>query len=130
MSREFISLKEVFGPTGNVRLQLMNESDEEGYEEFHTLRWEILTATGWLTKVSVSDDQFQGAHQYHRWVTDLHSIRSETGLAVIMVAESNLSPDALFIDYLYSWRLWNIVENSEVVRLKDCQTNSDLLVYQ
>jgi len=130
MYREFISLKEVFGPSGGNRLRLLHESDMEGYEEFHSLSLEKLTVTGWKTEVRLTDEQFQGSYKYHRWIVDLHSFRPESGLAVILVAEASRNLGAYSIDYHYSWRLWDIVKNTEIARLKDCQTPNDSIVYQ
>ena len=130
MNREFISLKEIFGPSGSDRLRLLHESSEDGYDEFHTLSWDSLTVTGWQSKAKLTAEEFQGSHLYDRWIADLHSLQPENGLAVILVAEENRKSDSSSIEYIYSWRLWNIVENSEVVRLKDCRTSCEQLVYQ
>jgi hypothetical protein len=130
MNHEFISLKEIYGPSGSDRLRLLHESDEEGSDEFYTLSWDSLTLKGWQTKVRLTGEQFQGSHDTQRWIADLHSIQPENGLAVILVAEDNHQLSSSSDGYIYSWRIWDIVENSEVVRLKDCHTPSEPLVYQ
>ncbi len=130
MNREFISLKEIFGPSGSDRLRLLHESDEDGYDEFYTLFWDSLTLGGWQTKVRLTGENFQGGDVCQRWIADLHSMQPENGLAVILVAESNLKSSSPSLDYNYSWRLWDIVENIEVARLKDCYTPCEKLVYQ
>jgi hypothetical protein len=130
MNREFISLKEIFGPSGSDRLRLLHESDEDGCDEFYTLFWDSLTLAGWQTKVRLTGENFQGENLSKRWIADLHSIQPENGLAVILVAESNLKSSSPSLDYLYSWRLWDIIENAEVARLKDCYTPCEQLVYQ
>jgi hypothetical protein len=130
MNREFISLKEIFVPSGSDRLRLLHESDEDGYDEFYTLYWDSLTISGWQTKVRLTDDEFQGSHISHRRIIDLHSIQPKNGLAVILVAEAKLKSSSEPLNYLYSWRLWDIVGNFEVARLKDCYTPSEQLVYQ
>jgi hypothetical protein len=130
MNREFISLKEIFGPSGGDRLRLLHETDEESHDEFYTLSWDTLTVKGWQTKVKLTNDQFQGSHLFDRWIADLHSLQPENGFAVILVAEGNRKPDSPSIEYQYSWRIWDIVENAEVARLKDCKTPCDTLVYQ
>jgi hypothetical protein len=130
MIREFISLKEIFGPSESDRLRLLFESDEDGFDEFRTLFWDTLSVTGWQTKARLTGEQFQGSYPFQRWIADLHSIQPENGLAVILVAEGNRKPSSPTLDYIYSWRLWDIVENSEVARLIDCQTPCERLVYQ
>lgn len=130
MNREFISLKEIFGPSGSDRLRLLHESDEDGFDEFYTLFWDSLTLTGWQTKAQLTGDRFQGDSLSQRWIADLHSIKPENGLAVILVAESNPKASSSSLDCMYSWRLWDIVENAEVARLKDCYTPCEQLVYQ
>jgi len=130
MNHEFISLKEIYGPSGSDRLRLLHESDEEGSDEFYTLSWDSLTMKGWQTKVRLTGEQFQGSHNAQRWIADVHSIQPENGLAVILVAEDNHQSSSSSEGYIYSWRIWDIVENSEVVRLKDCHTSSEPLVYQ
>lgn len=130
MNREFISLKEIFGPSGSDRLRLLHESDEDGYDEFYTLFWDSLTLAGWQTKARLTGENFQGSNHSQRWIADIHSLQPENGLAVILVAEGNRKPDSPSIEYLYSWRLWNIVDNSEVARLKDCRTPCEQLVFQ
>jgi hypothetical protein len=130
MNREFISLKEIFGPSRSDRLRLLHESDEDGCDEFYTLFWDSLTLAGWQTKVRLTGENFQGENLSKRWIADLHSIQPENGLAVILVAESNLKSSSPSLDYLYSWRLWDIIENAEVARLKDCYTPCEQLVYQ
>lgn len=130
MNREFISLKEIYGPSRSDRLRLLHESDEDGFNEFYTLFWDSLTLKGWQTKVLLTAEQFQGSHPSQRWIADLHSIQPENGLAVILVAEDNLNPSSSSRDCIYSWRIWDVVENAEVVRLKDCNTPSEQLIYQ
>jgi hypothetical protein len=108
----------------------LHESDEDGFDEFYSLLWDSLTLSGWQTKVLLTAEQFQGSHPSQRWIADLHSIQPENGLAVILVAEDNHQLSSSSDGYIYSWRIWDIVENSEVVRLKDCHTPSEPLVYQ
>jgi hypothetical protein len=129
MNRDFISLKEIYGPSSSDRLRLLHESDEDGNDEFYTLFWDSLTLTGWQTKVLLTPEQFQGSNPSQRWIADLHSIQPENGHAVILVAEDNDNASSSSTDCIYSWRIWDVVENTEVMRLKDCNTPSDQLVY-
>ena len=130
VNREFISLKEIFGPSGSDRLRLLHESSEDGYDEFYTLSWDSLNVTGWKTKAKLTAEEFQGSHTYDRWIADIHSLQPENGFAVILVAEGKPKSDSPSFEFIYSWRIWNIVENSEVVRLKDCYTPCEQLVFQ
>jgi len=130
MNSEFISLKEIYDSSRSDRLRLLHESVEDGSDEFYTLSWDSLTLKGWQTKIRLTGEQFQGTHNCHRWIADLHSIQPESGLAVILVAEDNHKPSSSSTDYSYSWRIWNIVQNAEVVRLKDCNSSCEQLVYQ
>ena len=130
MNLESISLKENFDTSGSDRLSLLYESDEDETDEFYTLCWESHSLIGWQTKARLTGEQFQGEHNFQRWIADLHSIQPENGLAVILVAEGNREPSSTSADYTYSWRLWDIVDNIEVMRLKDCHSPFEKMVYQ
>ena len=130
MYRIFDSFERVIASSGKERLNLLHETDEDGYKDFHTLRWEVHTQLGWETKLILTDTQFQGSYPFRRWISDLHSIRNDCGFAVILVAEGNCIEGSPSIDYLYSWRLWDLSKNLELFRIKDCEfLGEDNLLY-
>lgn len=77
MNKVFDSFERVIVSSGKKRLNLLHETDENGYKDFYNLRWEVHTQLGWETKLMLTDTQFQGAYPFRRWISDLHSIRND-----------------------------------------------------
>ncbi len=116
----------VYGPNGVERLCLFYEPRDQGWD-FHSMRWEQQSDGGWKAKVTITREQFQASHTRRRWVSELFSLDPQCGWCVVKVAEGNRPEDAFAIRYDYSWRTWDLVNNREVGKLKDCATPHDEL---
>ena len=135
----------VLGPSGRDRLSLyyMPCSDVQGGFDFHSLVWEREELGEWRAHRTITQQQFRARAARRRWVSELHSIDPRTGRAVVQVAEGN-RPESLLrllligafrssrrapysVTYKYSWRIWDLLSNTEIERLKDCETPHDRL---
>jgi hypothetical protein len=71
---------------------------------------------------------FQGKSTRERHITGIHSFDPKTGNAIIRVSEAsgprtNISATAMTIavDYVSSWREWNLLTNQEIRLLRICR---------
>jgi hypothetical protein len=119
MASESTLVGMVFGPNGEDRLCLYYVPCGDG-SDFESLSWEKLEEGQWRSLVAITREQFQGAHAYTRWVSELFSLDPQRGWAAIKVAEGNRPAGPHSVRYDYSWRTWDLVKNREVGRLKDC----------
>ena len=71
-------------------------------------------------RVTITEEQFQGTHDRARWVAELFSFDPQRGWAVIKVAEGDRPRGSFAVGFYYSWRTWDVVNNREVGKLKDC----------
>ena len=115
----------VYGPNGRDRLCLMYKRRGEGWD-FHSLRWEEQNEE-WTPRIIITEEQFQGKHDRTRWVSELFSLDPQRGWAVVKVAEGDNPPGSFSVQYYYSWRTWDLVNNREVGKLKDCESPHDPL---
>lgn len=117
----------VYGPNGQDRLCLLYEPREEGGWDFHSVQWERLVQEQWQPHIVITRAEFQGAHDRRRWVSELFSLDTQRGLGVIKVAEGDKPQKAFATRFYYSWRTWDLVNNREVGKLKDCENPFDPL---
>jgi len=116
----------VYGRNGLDRLCLIYARRGEGWD-FHSLRWEERKDQDWQPRIVITEEEFQGAHERTRWVSELFSFDPQRGWAVFKVAEGDKPPSAFAISYYYSWRTWDLVNNREIGKLKDCESPHDPL---
>jgi hypothetical protein len=116
----------VYGPNDTDRLCLLYVPRDGGWD-FHSIVWERLVDGEWKPKLSLTQDQFQGSHERRRWIANLSTLDPEVGCATVKVAEGNRRDGALVVRFDYSWRTWDLVNNREIKRLKDCASPFDPL---
>jgi hypothetical protein len=81
--------------------------------DFHSLVWQFKTGETWAGRVVITGQDFQRGCNRRRWIAGIHSIEPASGHAIIKVAEGDVT-------YIYSWRLWDLLHNREVRRLRAC----------
>ena len=119
--RDDLRLTKVIPAGEDHRLSLFDEPAGQGAFNFHGLVWERRLNGSWKLQRELTSEEFQSNHPFRRFVSDIQSLRPETGYAVIQVGEGTkpiVPPQSKL--YRYSWRLWDLVNNREVKRLKDC----------
>ena len=126
MSENFVTLAELTSASGGDRVRLLCLQSGEGMD-FHSITMEVRDAQGWSKRIEITREQFQGEHPRQRWIANLHSFTPTTGTAIIQVAEGDRPAGAFSVNYAYSWRRWNLLQNIEVARLKDCKSPFDPL---
>lgn len=114
----------VYGPNGCDRLCLMYLRRGEGWD-FHSLRWEHRNDQSWKARCTITETQFQADHDRRRWVSELYSLDPQRGWCVIKVAEGDKPDSAFAIRFYYSWRTWDLMNNREIGKLKDCASPHD-----
>ena len=121
MNNEIVTIEELNSLTGDGRLVLRGLKRGEDGMDFHSLALEARTPTGWAQTAVITRDQFQGSHPNGRWVSSLHSFLPSAGTAIIQVAEGDrpMHPARATL-FHYSWRRWDVVQNVELARLRDC----------
>jgi len=118
---------EVTSSSGAHRLRLLSIASGEGFD-FHSLRYEAVDDGGWRPEVNLTQKQFQGQHKFRRWISALHGVQDDSGIALINVGEGSRPIEtATSNSFSYSWRAWDLHKNVEVRRLKDCAYPSEPL---
>ena len=120
----------VYAENGQDRLQLFYViASEVGGADFHSVVWERRFGNEWRKHHELSQDDIQWQHPNRRWVSEIHSISPDDGFAVMKIAEGNkpMYPIRVGVatSFYYSWRLWDLIGNREVKRLKDCDNPFD-----
>jgi hypothetical protein len=112
----------IFGPSGEDRLSLyyFARAEDEGGSDFHSLVWEHCNSNEWQIQCLITRDQFKSENNRRRWISELHSLDLQRGIAVIKVAEGNRPEGAFPVWYDYSWRAWDLLKNREIEKLKNC----------
>ena len=89
--------REVTDKSGTNRLALIYVSagpgpvpNSESFD-FHSLAWRTKAGTNWTDRVVLSKASFETGTVRRRWVSDIHSLDSATGNAVIKVAEGGVT---------------------------------------
>ena len=127
MSNRIVVAAELKSQTGDNRLCLRYTETDNG-SDFHSLSLERRTPAGWEPTATITEEQFQGNHPHLRWVADIHSFTPSTGMAIIQVGEGDRPWRELRATmFYYSWRRWDVLQNLEVARLKDCESPFDPL---
>ena len=122
-----ITVKATIGASsGRDRLKLFYVvGTEDGGRYFHSLLWERQIAGEWRKHHQLTQDDFQWQHPYSRWVAQIHSFLPEQNRAIVQVGEGNKPMYPIYpgrgTSYFYSWRLWDLLSNTELKRLKDCE---------
>jgi hypothetical protein len=112
----------IVSSSGNHRFHLLFISRGGGGSHFHSIRYEAENGGDWTTEVSLTQKQFQGKHEFHRWVQRLHPVQDDSGVALIQVGEDSRRIGDLGPTWAsYSWRAWDLRRNVELRRLKDCR---------
>ena len=111
--------------SGRDRLKLLQiVGTEDGGMYFHSLLWEKQFGHEWRKHHEVTQDDFQWRHPNRRWVAQIHSFLPDQGRAIVQVGEGNKPMYPIYpgrgTAYFYSWRLWDLLNNTELKRLKDC----------
>jgi hypothetical protein len=110
----------VYDPSGNHRLSLLFIGIKDG-QDFHSLVWEQKEKGVWTTRKEITKAAFEANRERRRWVHKLFSFEPTTGHTIIQVAEADAPNDATEINYFYSWRKWDLLNNSEVELLQNCK---------
>jgi hypothetical protein len=114
----------VFTASGDQRLDLFYVPVEYGGPapgrgaDFHALVWSEKSGSNWNERLRIDRAQFQGTAPNKRWVSKLHGL--ESGKAIIMVAEGDAPPGSKKINYIYSWREWDLGANKELRTIRIC----------
>ena len=116
----------IHAKTGQDRLRLLDVvGTEDGGMYFHSLLWERRSGTEWRKHHQLSQEDLQWQHPNRRWVSRIHRLYAEKGQAVFLMAEGNKPMYPLVVGqattFYYSWRVWDLLGNREVRRLKDCE---------
>jgi hypothetical protein len=121
MDGELVTIAELGSLDERSRLRLRNVTCGDG-QNFHSLLLERLVADSWVVEVNLTRERFQGTYPKQRWVSDLHSFTPSTRQAIIKVAEGDRPHGAWSVCFGYSWRRWDLARNTELARLKDCES--------
>ena len=120
----------VNAPSERDRLKLLDiVGTEDGGWYFHSLLWERRFGDEWRKHHELTQDDFQWQHPNRRWVADVHSFSPDDGSAVVQVGEGSKPMYPLYpgrgTTFHYSWRRWDLINNTELKRLKDCHDPFD-----
>jgi hypothetical protein len=92
--------------------------------DFHSLVWRTRVGTNWIDQRVISQAAFQAGSARRRWVSDIDSLNSRNGTAVIKVGEESLpltNGSRATMNVVYSWREWSLLTNGEVRVLRVCK---------
>lgn len=92
--------------------------------DFHSLVWKARIGTNLVNRCIISRAAFQASRPRDRWVSDIHSLNSIDGTAIIKVAEESppvTNGKTVISDTIYSWREWSLLTNGEVRVLRVCK---------
>lgn len=88
--------------------------------DFGSLVWRTNSGGEWRDHITITATAFQSGSPHRRWVSQLHTIDATKGTAIIKVAEGDVPDGALPVNYIYSWREWNLQNNKEVRLIRTC----------
>ncbi len=86
--------------SGTERLVLNFIGTSSG-SDFHSLVWSVRRDTGWVPNVTITREAFKADRANVRWVSELHSLDAENGVAIIKVAEGDAPKNSPSV---YYWR--------------------------
>jgi hypothetical protein len=111
---------------GQDRLKLFDVIEtDDGAANFHSIVWERRFGPEWRKHRELTSDDFQWQHPNRRWISGIHVLLPEKGLAAVQVGEGNKPIYPIVMGqgttFYYSWRLWDLLANREAKRLRDCE---------
>lgn len=112
--------KTVYAPGHRDRLRLFWEARGIGLD-FHSLVWERRDAFFWRAHVTITESDLELPNRHQRWISEMHSFDPSRGEAILRIAEGDAPWDAPRCTINYSWRLWDLVNNREILRLQECE---------
>lgn len=92
--------------------------------DFHSLVWKARIGTNLVNRCIISKTAFQAGRPRIRGVSDIHSLDSIDGTAIIKVAEDSppvTNGTTVSWNTVYSWREWSLLTNGEVRVLRVCK---------
>lgn len=104
---------------GRARLHLYQVPVGKDGADFHSLVWESFDGAEWSELGGISRASFESGTKVERWVSELGSIDPETWSAIIKVAEGDAPLGSPRINYVYSWRRWDLTKNTELEHFYD-----------
>ncbi len=87
----------------------------------HSLVWQRLQNGSWSDIVTITQADFQRGTARRRWFSSIHSFDAVAATAIIKVAEAEAPDSAGTIQYVYSWREWDIKNNREIKTIRVCK---------
>ena len=105
-----------------VEVQLPNPKPRNKGLDFHSLVWEVKDGTEWKSKIVVSQADFQQSADHRRWISRVHSLRADEGHAIFQVGEEGTPDVTGAVHMTYSWREWDLINNSEVRTIQICES--------
>jgi hypothetical protein len=116
-----VPMAEVLSSSRAHRFRLLYIASGLGLD-FHSLQYEVNHDGEWQPAETLTQKQFQSEHKFRRWVSKLHSVQDDSGIALIQVGESSCQIGQLAPSVVsYSWRAWDLHRNVELRRLKECK---------
>jgi len=94
---------------------VLEPSSDRG-SDFHSLVWERKIRGEWRQHSAIAAAPFRRKAKHGAWVAALHEFDSESGTAIILVGDSSLRNQPV----VYSWRLWDLHANRQIVVLMRC----------
>ncbi len=110
---------EITDASGQHRLMMRYVPAGKGYN-FDALIWRAQESGVWKQRVIITQGDFESGSNRHRWVSEIHSFDPTTGTVILKVAEGDAPKSASNINYIYSWREWSVLTNSEIRLIRIC----------
>jgi hypothetical protein len=126
-SPNIVTFDEVTGPGDGDRLVLrlveVPAATSGRAFDFHSVVWEVRDGDAWAARLAITQADFQRGAVRRRWVSALHGLDPDGGVAILQVGEEQ-PPDARGVVRVeYSWREWDLFNNREVRVLRVCQSS-------
>ena len=93
--------------------------NEKSYDA-HSLVWQCLKSGSWADQLTITQEEFQKGSPYRRWITAIHSFNPESAKAILKIAEGDAPMNSSAVTYLYSWREWDLRNNTEIKTVRVC----------
>jgi len=93
--------------------------NEKSYDA-HSLVWQRLKNGSWADQLTITQDEFQKASPYRRWISAIHSFDPESARAILKIAEGDAPMNSSAVTYIYSWREWDLRNNTEIKTIRVC----------
>ena len=123
-----ITRQEIIDATGSNRLaridrriaSLANRFQNRQAYDFDSLVWSTQAGGTWHDRVVISQAAFQAGSPRRRWISEIYSLDPTNGTCIIKVAEGDAPEGAPSVRYVYSWREWSLLSNTEVRVVRVC----------